>query len=208
MTAVVLPGLRRHDPDPRADAVLEAAGLLLDGAPTERGLLFLGLPRRSPCSRVLRRRRGRPREPSPRSERLALARLRSKPEPRPTTVRALQPHFQAGRLALELLFEFGLGQGDGGRGRPARRGPRDPDRDARAPAGLVRPSTPSTTGSPLAEHGSTSTRRSTGPSWPGRTAVELASLRGNTGNRGPAPRAGSGPPTFSRRSWSSRGDGR
>ncbi len=107
----------RHDPAIAEDAVLGAARLLLDaGADPNAGYLWQGLP---PPFTVLTGVFGEgelgpvrwPRHPHS----LALARLLLEAGADPNDGQALYNRmFEPGNDHLELLFEFGLGRGDGG----------------------------------------------------------------------------------------------
>ena len=107
----------RHDPQVAEDAVLTSARLLLDaGADPNSGYLFLGLP--TPFTVLTgvfgEGEQGPVRQPRhPHS--LALARLLLEVGADPNDSQTLYNRkFEPGDDHLELLFEFGLGTGDGG----------------------------------------------------------------------------------------------
>jgi hypothetical protein len=107
----------RHDPDVVLDAVLASARVLLDaGADPNAGYLWHGLPTPfTVLTGVLGEGELGPRRQPPHPHSLAFARVLLDAGADPNDGQALYNRmFEPGNDHLELLFEYGLGAGDGG----------------------------------------------------------------------------------------------
>jgi ankyrin repeat protein len=194
----------RHDPNPPADAVLATARLLLDGdADPNDGYLFLGLP--TPFTILTgcfgNGEHGSVNEPhNPNG--LALARLVLEAGADPNDGQGLYNRmFSPDDTHLELLFEFGLGQGDGGPWQ-ARLGEalETPTEMLQRQLAWAAIHAFDRRIDLLAEHGvDLDASIEVGVVGGGRTAIQLAALRGNTAIVDQLRELGAAPPRFTAR---------